>query len=288
MKLFAPAKINWTLELLGRRGDGYHEISSVMQTVSLCDALELRAAASPGVKAFGEHAVEPDSVAAALRALGSHARREISVEVLLEKRIPVAAGLGGGSSDAAATLRGLSKLLRMDLGRQELADIGAGLGSDVPFFAYGGTALVEGRGERVTPLADVKTTWLVLLAPPFRLDDKTSRMYGALHESDFTDGSRTSAAVAAIRGGSPLNDAMLYNAFERAAYELFGELAQCREALLQAGARRVHLAGSGPSLFAPAGSEVEVEAMLGRLGGKHGAAYALRTLSAAEATIVNR
>ncbi len=105
----------------------------------------------------------------------------------------MAAGLGGGSSDAAAALRGLDELWRLGRGDARLAEMGTEIGSDVAFFVHGGTALAEGRGERVTPLPDISPVWLVLLVPHFRLPAKTRRMYDALTPADFSDGSRTEA-----------------------------------------------------------------------------------------------
>jgi len=185
-----------------------------------------------------------DAVFGAAKLLDPDAER--GARIRLDKRIPVAAGLGGGSSDAAAALRGLNKLWKLGRSDAQLAEAGAGLGSDVPFFLYGGTALAEGRGERVTPLLAPPPVWLVLLAPPFELPAKTKRMYAALTPTDFSDGSRTEALVGRIRGGGPVDDSGLYNVFERVAYEVFAGLDAYRDALLMAGARHVHLAGLGP------------------------------------------
>lgn len=273
----APAKINWTLEVLGRREDGYHEIRSVMQTIELHD--EVVVAESDGV--------ELASVRAAIDALGE-AGYELRTGVDVAKRIPVAAGLGGGSSDAAATLRLLDQAHGLNLGVDQLADIGAGVGSDVPFFVHGGTAMVEGRGECVTPLADVPPTWLVLVAPPIAIAEKTRTMYGALSRSDFGDGSRTAALVEQLQGGGAINDEMFCNAFERAAFEVFEGLGKYREWLLKAGASTVHLCGAGPALFALASGEAEARAIRARLTRpKMGErTWVVRTIGRAEATLV--
>jgi 4-diphosphocytidyl-2-C-methyl-D-erythritol kinase len=293
MRLYAPAKINWTLEVLGRRDDGYHEVRSVIQTVEPCDALELAPADGLDLEVEGAHEASQDDLvlraAALLRGGGGGGAR-----IRLSKRVPVAAGLGGGSSDAAAALHGLNELWRLGYGDARLAEIGAGIGSDVAFFVYGGTALAEGRGERVTPLSDLAPTWLVLLVPPFRLPEKTRRMYNALTPADFTDGSRTEALLRRLRQGLPIVDEGLYNAFQRVAYEVFEGLEAYRDALLAAGARRVHLAGSGPALFALGPDEGTARAVHDRLRPPTGQApgrapvWALlvRTLTAAEARVV--
>ena len=146
-----------------------------------------------------------------------------------------------------------------------MAEIAARIGTDVPFFVYGGTALAQGRGELVTPLPDMPEAWLVLLVPPFSLPEKTKRMYGALTPADFSDGSRSEALVRRIQQGGRIRDGWLHNAFQRAAYQTFPGLASYRDALLTAGARRVHLAGSGPALFALTSGEEEARQLQRRL-----------------------
>ena len=286
MRLYAPAKINWTLEVLGRRDDGYHEIRTVMQTVEPCDSLDIEPANELQLEVEGRHELfEDDLVLRAAFALDEGGGR--GARIRLTKRIPVAAGLGGGSSDAAAALRGLNELWGLGRSDANLAKAAAEIGSDVPFFIYAGTALAEGRGERVTPLPEPPPTWLVLLAPPLELPEKTRRMYAALTPADFSDGSRTDAVVRRIREGGPVDDGSLYNVFERVAYEAFAGLDAYRDALLTAGARRVHLAGSGPALFALGADEDAARSVHARLrlpGGEAPVrAFVVRTLAAAEA-----
>lgn len=282
MRLYAPAKINWTLEVLGRRDDGYHEVRTVVQTVELCDTLEIGLGRELQIAVEGPHETsEDDLVLRAADLLAQGAAR--GARIRLKKRIPVSAGLGGGSSDAAAALRGLNRLWGLGRGGPELAEMGARLGSDVPFFLYGGSALAEGRGERITPLPDAPGVWLVLLVPPFQLPEKTKRMYAALRPGDFSDASRTDGLVRRIRDGRPVDDGALYNAFQRAAYQVFEGLDAYRDALLAAGARRVHLAGSGPALFALGPGEEAARAVHAGLGAPGGEAFVVRTLTAGEA-----
>ena len=283
MRLYAPAKVNWTLEVLGRPDNyrGYHEVRTVIQTIDLCDTLEFEPGEGVRLEVEGPHEVSGhDLVLRAAALLDGGGGR--GARIWLGKRIPVAAGLGGGSSDAAAALRGLDELWGLGLGGEKLAEMAAGLGSDVPFFLAGGTALAEGWGERVTALPDATETWLVVVAPPIAPADKTRRMYAALTPYDFSDGSRTAALVAAIREGRAVTDGGLCNVFERTAYAVFEGLDAYREALLAAGARRVHLAGAGPTLFALAQDEASARAMLMRLRAPGGLAFAARTLTAAE------
>ncbi len=282
MRLFAPAKINWTLEVLSRRDDGYHEVRTVMQTVELCDTLEIEPADELRLEVEGRHEPgEDDLVLRAAALLDEGGDR--GARIRLVKRIPLAVGLGGGSSDASAALRGLNELWGLGYDDARLVQMAAGIGSDVAFFVYGGTALAEGRGERVTPLPDLSPTWLVLLAPPITAPEKTRRMYAALRQADFSDGSRTEALVGRIGEGRLMGDEGLCNAFERAAYGVFEGLAVYRDALLAAGARRVHLAGSGSALFALGPDEETARSLRARLRAPGGQAFVVRTLTAAEA-----
>jgi 4-diphosphocytidyl-2-C-methyl-D-erythritol kinase len=280
MRLYAPAKINWTLEVLGRRNDGYHEVGSLMQTVDLCDILDITPADRLTLEVEGEGQPSQDDLA--LRAAALLGGGGSGAHIRLNKRVPVAAGLGGGSSDAAAALRGLNELWHLGYGDARLAEIGAGIGSDVAFFVHGGTVLAEGRGERVTPLPDLPCIWLVLLIPPLRLPEKTKRMYDTLTPGDFTDGTRTEALLRRLQTGHAIADTDLHNAFEHTAYEVFQGLDAYRDALLAAGARRVHLAGSGPALFALGPDEGAAWAVHDRLRPPDGEALVVRTLTAAE------
>jgi 4-diphosphocytidyl-2-C-methyl-D-erythritol kinase len=190
----APAKINLTLDVGAKRTDGYHEIRSVMQTISLHDTLTVRLMPNePGVRSevFGEESLgvpadESNLVhRAAVRLQKTAAARGIlpgnksGLHIRLEKRIPSQAGLGGGSSDAATTLLAIDKLFALNLPIFELQKMGAMLGADVPFFLVGGTALVEGLGERVTPLPSLEPRWDLLIVKP-AVGVSTATAYAAL------------------------------------------------------------------------------------------------------------
>jgi 4-diphosphocytidyl-2-C-methyl-D-erythritol kinase len=281
----APAKINWTLEVLGKRADGFHEVRTILQTIELHDEVSVESSDRVAVSYAGRSAPRDDSVrrAADSFAAGSGLGATISVT----KQIPGSAGLGGGSSDAAATLRSLAAVWGINE-KDRLPDYARALGSDVTFFLTGGTALAKGRGEVVTPLPDVSETWMLLVVPPISITGKTRRMYSSLRPSDFSDGSNTMQVAERIREGKPIGDDLMCNAFERAAFEAFEGLEKYREWMMAAGARRVHLAGAGPSLFALASGEAEARAMRARITRpKMGErVYAVRTISAAEATLV--
>ena len=247
----AFAKVNLVLEVLGRRADGYHEIASIMQTVSLSDVLTLEPASRIGLK-FSLPGL-PDHTNIVLKAAQRLA--EVTgfgggVVIGLEKYIPMGAGLGGGSSDAAAVLCSLNNLWQLGLTREQLVAIGAGLGSDVPFFVYGGTCMVEGRGERVTPLADLEKIWFVLLRPDLpELTGKTATLYRLVKPGHYTSGELSTGVRKLLESGSERKPGPLYNVFEKVAPDAFPSLGKYMEQFLRAGAPEVHLAGSGPVLF---------------------------------------
>ena len=248
----AYAKVNFTLEVLGKRGDGYHDIVSIMQTVSLHDTVTVAPAegitlspALPGVP------VEENLAYGAAMLLAERSGTGQGASIGLEKAIPQASGLGGGSSDAAAVLVGLNQLWGLGMSANELAELGAELGSDVPFFIRGGTAMVSGRGERVRPLPAVEQGWLVLLCPEIPLADKTAAMYSRVTPAHYTGGLLTRKLEGRIRGGGDVPPEFLYNAFDDIAREAYPGLDTYWDALGSLGAREIHLAGSGPSLYAP-------------------------------------
>ncbi len=179
----APAKINLALAVLGRRSDGYHAVETVLQAVSLADTLTLAPRRKPGLLfrcTEPELESEDNLVCRAARALEREAGTALpGVEITLYKTIPREAGLGGGSSDAAAALVALNRFWRLGLDRNVLARLGAALGSDVPFFLYGPTALARGRGEQITPLPSLPFLWVVL-ALPAGLSLSTAAVYRAL------------------------------------------------------------------------------------------------------------
>ena len=159
----------------------------------------------------------------------------------------------------------------------------ARLGSDVPFFVHGGTALSEGRGERITPLPDAPPQELVIALPALTLADKTRRMYSLLTPADYTEGSAARRLAVAIRQGKPVADEHLFNVFDGPAFRIFPELERLRRALLEAGARFVHIAGSGPALFALAGDAAKRERLTSAAAEAGARAFVVATVPAAEA-----
>jgi 4-diphosphocytidyl-2-C-methyl-D-erythritol kinase len=248
VKVVAPAKLNLYLSVGARRPDGMHEIESVMQAVSLYDDLIVSPSASLTLRVSPPAAVPEDEsnlVLRAARALGEATGAPRSGELELVKRIPVAAGLGGGSADAAAALVGLNDLWGTRISKKALARLGAGVGSDVPFCVYGGTAAVRGMGENVAPLP-AATLWWVIAVPEGSLS--TAAVYerfDALGGAASVEGDPWEVADALARGDAPRLGASLRNDLEPASASLLSF--DGREALLSAGAVSAVLSGSGPA-----------------------------------------
>lgn len=248
----APAKLNLGLEVVGRRADGYHELVTIFQTIALYDELTIGPAPSGQLTLAADPALggENNLILRAARALAAHAGVETGAALTLTKGIPVAAGLGGGSTDAAATLRALRDLWDLTTSAEELATLAVRLGADVPFFLRGGTALATGIGEVLTPLPPLAPTWFVTLTPDLALPpDKTRRLYGALTSADFGDGARIRAQAARLQHGEPLDPTLLTNSFAAPLMRLFPTMADWHDRFLNAGAPFVQLSGSGPTLY---------------------------------------
>lgn len=245
--------MNLTLEVLGRRDDGYHEVRTVLQAVDLADELTFEAAdsLSLSVEPAGAAPVAANLVLAAAHALREAYGADRGARITLTKRIPASAGLGGGSSDAACALVGLASLWGLALDDAQLTSIAAGLGSDVAFFLRGGTALASGRGERLTPSPSPVEPFAVLLestdAPP---ELKTAHMYSLLGpEHHMAEAKATADVTRRLTEGIAIAPAMA-NAFDAVAAQAYPHHVPQREMFLCDGARGVHLAGAGPSLFA--------------------------------------
>jgi len=267
LTILAPAKLNLTLEVLAKRPDGFHEIRSVIQTINLCDSLRFQLSQNIQFKSNLPDWVPEESLvskAASLLQQTTGCSKGTAIEV--SKRIPLLSGLGGDSSDAAATLRGLNKLWGLGLSPKKLLELAAQLGSDVAFFLYRGTALVEGRGEMVTPLPPLPHMWVVLMIPHVpRLPRKTEQLYASLKATDYTDGQITKRLVEELKTGREFTPSLLFNTFENVAFTRFSELSVYREHIVKVGATDVHLAGSGPTLFTLVKDKTQAEELYLRL-----------------------
>ncbi len=276
--LRAAAKVNLTLEVLGKRADGYHEIATVMQAVDLSDRITLDDADDLELRS-GSTEVPTDAGNLAWRAataLKEAAGVRGGVHIALDKRIPVAAGLGGGSSDAAGVLLGLNRLWRLQWPLERLDEVAATLGSDVPFFLRGGAALASGRGEKVEPLRG-RSMALVLVNP--RVPSSTAQMYGRLTPAMYSDGTATRALAGALGRSAARVAASLYNGMEAAAVAVFPQIVQMRAALLAAGALGALMSGSGPTVFGVARSYEQARQIRGRVARGSWECWAVRTLT---------
>lgn len=250
----AFAKVNRTLRVLGRRPDGFHEIDTIFQTVDLTDRMDFL----DGEEGIGDVSLTIEGadlpvdgsnlILRAAAALRENFGVNRGARIHLSKKIPVGGGLGGGSSNAAATLRGLSELWNLRAADADLHLVAAQIGSDVPFFLLGGRARGTGRGEILTPLPDGPGEWLVLVFPPFSLS--TAAVYGALSAAALTE----LAAAINLPGSDPCGGPDR-NDLEPAAESLRGELRRFRSALSNLGATSARLSGSGSTVYGVFGDE---------------------------------
>ncbi len=280
----APAKINLTLEVLGKRGDGFHEIRSVIQTIDLCDTLHFRTGSRIEIKSDLKDWVAGQSlVSEAVAVLWEVTGFSGGASIEIEKRVPLLSGLGGDSSDAAAVLKGLNRLWELDLSLEKLHQLAGRLGSDVPFFLSGGTALLRGRGEIVTPLSPFPASWIVLAVPPLtRRPGKTKLLYQSLGAGHFTDGQITRKLADSLEEGGKFDPSLLFNTFENVAFEKFPGLGAAREHFIKMGADSVHLAGSGPALFTLVENKAAAEEMCSLLHRQRMDPYLVGTLAGIE------
>jgi 4-diphosphocytidyl-2-C-methyl-D-erythritol kinase len=246
----APAKLNLGLEVIGRRDDGYHEIATVMQTVGLFDRLSFTSAGEPSFLMVGHPFAHDDNlVPRAAETLRRRLRQATAESIRLAKRIPAAAGLGGASSDAAATLTALPRLWSAQVDPALIEEVARSLGSDVPFFLRGGTALATGRGERLRRLRTLRGVWFIVVAPDIVIPRKTATLYTALTPSDFSPGDRARRLAETLDLGKVLDPTLLGNAFLRPLLALRPELCDVASALLAAGAPFATLTGAGPAHY---------------------------------------
>jgi 4-diphosphocytidyl-2-C-methyl-D-erythritol kinase len=265
LTVYAPAKINLVLEVLGKHND-YHRISSIVQAIDLCDVLNFQLDEEVRFECDAPGLKRDNLVKQAATLLKESTECSLGARIELRKHIPWGVGLGGGSSDAAATLLALNKLWGLELPLSELVHLASKLGSDVPFFIHKGTALVEGKGEKVTPLPSLPSTSFVLLVPPVpKIPDKTKQMYDNLRVADFTGGQFVRTALASLKQGKMLDRSLMFNVFEEIAFGFFPGLDKYRKILEEAGAPGVYLAGSGPCLFTYSSGKEEAGELFSRL-----------------------
>ncbi|MEK4508043.1 4-(cytidine 5'-diphospho)-2-C-methyl-D-erythritol kinase [Paenibacillus anaericanus] len=284
MKIYekAPAKINLMLDVLHKREDGYHEVEMIMTMVDLADRLEMSTLPRDTIIISSQAGYIPldekNLAFQAARLIKDRYNVSKGVYIHLDKNIPVAAGLAGGSSDAAATLRGLNRLWELDIPVEELKALGAELGSDVPFCVTGGTALATGRGEKLTPLPNPPQCWVVLAKLPINVS--TAEVYGRLRSSRITHHPSANTMIEAIESGSFSSVCEgLGNVLEDVTLQLHPEVAHLKEAMLKLGADGVLMSGSGPTVFGLVSKESKVSRIYNGLRGFCKEVYAVRLLT---------
>lgn len=267
LKILARAKINLTLDILGKRADGYHEVEMVMQSVSLADEVEIeRTAQGISLEVEGA-ALAADESNLAWRAAALFLHRFSpagGAAIRLKKRIPMAAGLAGGSADAAAVLLGMNEIFAQGLDEVTLAALAAEIGSDVPFCLAGGTQLASGRGEVLRRLADLPHFPVVLAKPP--VDVSTAWAYGRYDAQKAVCHPDTKNMLEAIAAGNrSVICRELCNVLESVTIEEYDEIRSLKKKMLAGGALAAMMSGSGPTVFALMKSEDEAEVLAKRL-----------------------
>ena len=254
MEVQAYAKLNLTLDILGKRPDGYHDLCMVMQSVTLADTITLTENRGEGLRVRTNLRFLPTgeknlAAAAALRFWEAREQEPENLDIAIEKRIPVCAGMAGGSSDAAAVLRALNARAGEPFSPRELAKVGERVGSDVPYCVLGGTALAEGRGEVLTPLPPLPRCWVVVCKPDFPVS--TPELFAQADRVKLRRRPDTKGILAALEAGDLGGVARrMYNVFEDVMpRRLYVRVAEIKNELIQRGALGANMSGSGPTAF---------------------------------------
>lgn len=252
LKLKAMAKINLGLDVLRKREDGYHDLRMIMQTVYLYDKIELKETEEPGIKVLTNLSYLPvnedNLVYKAAKLLMDEFSIEKGVEIHLKKYIPVAAGLAGGSSDAAAVLVGINRMFRLNLSQEDLMKRGVKIGADVPYCIMRGTALAEGIGEKLTRLPNTPDCYVVLAKPGVHVS--TQFVYGNLKANELKDHPDIDGQIEAIRNGDFYKMAeKMGNALETVTVPAHPVIDEIKDIMKQEGAVNAMMSGSGPTVF---------------------------------------
>jgi len=275
----APGKINLVLEVLRRRADGFHAVRTVMHTLELADTLTFRRG-KPGIRLTCDHPGVPTDesnlVHRSARLLAAETGVEPAVEIHLAKRVPVAAGMGGGSSDAAATLTGLCRFWNLKLAPRRLNSLAACLGSDVNFFLRGGCALGIGRGERIFPWPAVPGLWVLIINPGVAVS--TAEVYKKLNLQLTTQKNYINLMRPAVGKKNLIKMGQnLYNRLETVTLNLHPVIGRIKEELMACGAIGAMMTGSGPTVFGLMPGRVAGEEALKRLGARYPTVILTRT-----------
>ena len=256
MTEYAYAKLNLSLDVTGRREDGYHDMLMVMQTISVSDRIDLELTEEPGIQAECNFRYVPTdgrnlAVRAAqvyLQAVAENQHETQGVSIRLEKHIPVGAGMAGGSADAAAVLRGMNRLFGSPLNRQELEALAGQVGSDVAFCIAGGTQLAKGRGEQLEDLPPLPPCWIVVCKPGFSIS--TPELFRKLDEVSLRRHPDTAGMLAALREEDLRGIGIrMYNVFEDVPDRRMRQTGEIKSVLLDHGALGAMMTGTGSAVF---------------------------------------
>lgn len=264
MNVSAPAKLNLSLDILRRREDGYHDLKMVMHSVDLTDELTLDRTGGKGLRVRTDLSFLPNGernlAAVAARRFAEATGTDVEgLLITIRKRIPVCAGMAGGSSDAAAVLRALNRELAVPMSPEQLAHLGERVGSDVPYCILGGTVLAEGRGERLTPLPPLPGCWFVLCKPSFSIS--TPELFSNVNCARLRCRPDTDGILLALDRGDLEGVARrMYNVFEDVlSSRRSGEISAIKSALIGHGALGAVMSGSGPTVFGLFREETEAK-----------------------------
>ncbi|MGR5984340.1 4-(cytidine 5'-diphospho)-2-C-methyl-D-erythritol kinase [Bacillus cytotoxicus] len=286
MKLLvkAPAKINLSLDVLGKRQDGYHEVKMIMTTIDLADRLELTELTEDRIEIVSHNRYVPDDqrnlAYQATKLLKEKYQVKQGVSIAIEKTIPVATGLAGGSGDACATLRGLNKIWNLGLTMDELAELGAEIGSDVSFCVYGGTAIATGRGEKIEHIKTPPSCWVILAKP--HIGVSTADVYGNLKLNRVTHPDVDQMAEAINRGDYQGICNAVGNVLEDVTFAMHPEVARIKTRMKRFGADAVLMSGSGPTVFGLVHHDSRMHRIYNGLKGFCEQVYAVRLLGERE------
>ncbi|QST00127.1 4-(cytidine 5'-diphospho)-2-C-methyl-D-erythritol kinase [Pontibacillus sp. ALD_SL1] len=276
----APAKINLALDVLYKRPDQYHEVDMIMTTIDLSDRIELSPLRTDEILIVSENRFVPSDhrnlAFQAAQVLKDRFGIREGVEIYIEKQIPVAAGLAGGSSDAAAVLRGLNRLWELDLSLEELADIGARIGSDVSFCVHGGTARATGRGEKIEKLPAPPACWVVLAKPTIGVS--TQAIYENLNLDEASHPDIPAMIEALKREDYQGICSRVSNVLEPVTVQLHSDVQQIKEHMHEFGADAVLMSGSGPTVFGLVQHESRAQRIYNGLRGFCDEVYVVRML----------
>ncbi|WP_456280210.1 4-(cytidine 5'-diphospho)-2-C-methyl-D-erythritol kinase [Bacillus sp. K7] len=277
----APAKINLSLDVTRKRPDGYHEVEMIMTTIDLADRIELTELAEDEVRVSSHNRFVPDDqrnlAYQAAKLIKDRYNVKKGVSIMITKVIPVAAGLAGGSSDAAATLRGLNRLWNLNLSAETLAELGAEIGSDVSFCVYGGTALATGRGEKIKHISTPPHCWVILAKPTIGVS--TAEVYRQLKLNDVEHPDVHGMIEAIEEKNFQKMCSRLGNVLESVTLDMHPEVAMIKNQMKRFGADAVLMSGSGPTVFGLVQYESKVQRIYNGLRGFCDQVYAVRMIS---------